>query len=376
MSPSGQPPDSSRCLIIENIRDFEQLQTDWTRLWAGTGLSFFSSWEWSWVWWQVYSEYLPKSARLKIFVFRAYPQGDVLAIFPTYEVNGPFGLYKRLSLLGIGEPVRATIYTELLDLICATLTPEVCAWATNIIKTYDQISLGIVRTDSAVLSVLNSAGLKGFNIKMVTLPNYRANLSKGFNHYLSQLSPNTRSQARKILKQLDEHSIKLSTPDTAEERTLWFNHLMTLHQKQWKERGKGGAFKDQRIIRFHTLILSLAPQAQVYRLEHSGTAIGYLYGFLTPERFDWYQMGIDFSVPILTRPGYGLHLATIRSLSATNATRHYEFLPGHNQLKKQLGPLKENAVYLEVCKSTPKYRLLSALSAIFHRWRKIPPAPV
>lgn len=375
MSPNGQPPDSILCTTIENINDFKLLQKDWSRLWRGSRLSFFSSWEWSWAWWETYREYLSKSARLKIFVYRDSLEGEVLAILPAYERTGLFGIGRDLTLLGIGEPVNATIYTEFLDLICEKYTQSICAWVTEIFRRYDQINLGILRTDSHLLSSLNSSELKGINVKMVPLPNYRANLSGGFDHYLSQLSPNTRNQSRKILRQLDEHAIELKAPDTDNDRLLWFNQLVKLHQNQWNERGKKGAFNDPRIIRFHTILLSLAPQAHIYRLANSSTVIGYLYGFITPERFDWYQMGIDLTVKTLQRPGYALHLSTIRRLSTSQTTQYYEFLPGVNQLKKQLGPLKEDAFYIEVCKSTIKHRLISLLSVIVHRWRKVPRVP-
>lgn len=370
MSPSGQPPNSSASIAVDNANDFNTLRAEWTRLWERSGLSFFSSWEWSWAWWQTYGDYLPKSARLRIFVYRTSPDGEVLAILPTYEVSALFGTHKRLILIGLGEPAEATIYTEFLDLICHTLTPELNMWVTEIFKRYDQVCPGIIRGDSLVCSVLNSGGLSGFEVRMVPLPNYRADLTQGFDLYLSQLSANSRNQARKILKQLKENSIALETARTTEERILWFHHLVTLHQIQWNKRGQEGAFKDPRIISFHTLLLSLAPQAQIYRLASSGTAIGYLYGFLTPERFDWYQMGIDLTISTLKRPGYGLHLATMRHLSTTQATRYYEFLPGTNQLKLQLGPLKENAFRMDAGRSTLKSGLVAMLSATVHRWRK------
>jgi hypothetical protein len=203
------------------------------------------------------------------------------------------------------------------------------------------------------------------------MPTYRADLSEGFDHYLSQLSRNTRYQARKIIKQLNDNSMKLASPATHEERLVWFNRLIVLHQHRWTERGLAGAFSDERITRFHTLIFSLAHQVCIYRLAHSGIDIGYIYGFLTADRFDWYQMGIEFAGSNLQRPGYALHLATIRTLSTTTATRYYEFLAGANQLKTQLGPLREEAMNVELYKCTLPHRLKTTISAILLRSRKL-----
>jgi len=353
---------------LEKLEEFKQLRQEWTKLWAQSGLSFFSSWEWSWTWWQIYREQLPKSAKLKIFVFREQNREEPLAILPAYEVRELFGLNHRLTLLGVGEPINATVYTEFLDLLCLSLNRKMRSELITIFKAYDHICCGILRKNSMISSVLNSAEFKDFDIKTVGLPTYKADLSQGFKHYLSTLSSNTRNQAKRILKQIDVKNIQLSVANTSEEQTDWFNRLKDLHQREWQQRGKPGAFENPLINNFHSLLFSLAPQIRLFRLGQQGNDIGYIYGFMSPERFEWYQMGINSEIKdLIARPGYALHLSIIRSLTNANETGLYDFLGGYNQLKEQLGPLKEDANHVNVFKRTIRYRIKSIISNTLRR---------
>src|SRR5262249_26284057 len=121
-----------------------------------------------------------------------------------------------------------------------------------------------------------------------------ADLTGGFEAYLSRLSANTRSQARRMLRQGARAGVRfaLATGDSA---ATVFEDMRVLHQSRWKARGKTGAFGGPRFLDFHRALLATwvgEGRAVLASLSHDSETLAVLYGFIRGPAFSFYQAGV------------------------------------------------------------------------------------
>jgi len=162
-----------------------------------------------------------------------------------------------------------------------------------------------------------------------------ADLSGGFESYLTRLSANSRQQCRRLLRQSERAGVRLRLARTTEERRSLLERLIELHQIRWHARGEPGAFTGRLHAYHHRLVEQLPSEECLLAgvgIDESEYAV--LYGFSSGSRFEFYQSGMDPTAP-LPRPGVLAHLLLMRELARRGFTE-YDFMAGEAPYKLHL----------------------------------------
>src|SRR5207245_4900104 len=122
-----------------------------------------------------------------------------------------------------------------------------------------------------------------------------ANLQGGWDAYLGRLEPEHRGQFRRLLKKASQAGARLELAATPAQVAAYFDQLVLLHQQRWLAAGQPGCFAAERFRWFHHALAHAwvpAGRAVLARLVQGGRPLAVLYGFISAERFYFYQSGV------------------------------------------------------------------------------------
>jgi CelD/BcsL family acetyltransferase involved in cellulose biosynthesis len=166
-----------------------------------------------------------------------------------------------------------------------------------------------------------------------------ANLTNGFDNYLSRLTTSRRSRYRRLLRQAQRLNVKLSIPCEVHERKALLRSIIALHQKDWQERGQPGAFHSRKKMQFHEELLDLLinnPAPILAGLYQHGKLLYGIYGFQCKGAFEFYQSAFDRATQTnIKTPGILAHLLLMQELNARGVAL-YDFLSGDQRYKQEL----------------------------------------
>jgi len=181
-----------------------------------------------------------------------------------------------------------------------------------------------------------------------------AELTGGFEAYLSRLSPNSRQQARRLLRDGEKAGAQFEVIDI-ERASEAFDALVRLHHERWVSDGKPGVFAAPHFLEFHrNLVREWLPggRAVLARLSLMGDPVAVLYGFATGQKFDFYQSGVcRETAGLLRSPGNLAHLLLMRTLAERGLTE-YDFLRGSSSYKQRLATHENRLVGIRLLRPT------------------------
>ena len=190
-----------------------------------------------------------------------------------------------------------------------------------------------------------------------------ADLTGGFEAYLQQLSPNRRQQARRLIREGERASAHFEVVGI-DQVSGAFDDLVRLHQERWNTDGKPGVFGALRFVEFHRDIVSQwlpVGRAVLARLSLATEPVVVLYGFVTGQKFDFYQSGVRLEpTGPLRSPGNLAHLLLIRALADRGVTA-YDFLRGESSYKEGLATRRNELIGIRIWRPslrTAIYRLV------------------
>ena len=157
--------------------------------------------------------------------------------------------------------------------------------------------------------------------------------------YINFLSKNCREKIRRSTKEYSKMGAVVTEFANNEEEALkMLEELSILHQQEWIERGKPGAFSNEFFIQFHKLLITRRfkyNEIQLVKIRAGSYIIGYLYNFIFNNQVLFYQCGFQYEKSNHLRPGFVSHYHVILECIDKGYNK-YNFLAGDAQYKKSM----------------------------------------
>lgn len=330
--------------IIETVHQWDAIETEWNDLFNGSPTASPPlHFDWLREWWRSYG---PRyGGALRILLVRRFDR--LIGILPLYEpiAHGKLINIRSLQFLSTGEAEHEETAAEYLDLLHVPGEGQNCVEAISLalahpgFPTWHKIELHDMSADSPL------AGLQGRSIAnshFQVQSNgdcHIADLTQGFESYMGQLSPKTRKHARRLLRAAESSTVQFEVASSEEDTNRFFDALIMLHQHRWTARGRPGCFAAGRFTEFHRTLARLwAPdrKALLAKLELSGQPLAVIYGFVTRDRFHFYQSGISVEGSgAIKSPGMAALLLLMQYLDR-HGIGYFDFLKGSSFYKQRL----------------------------------------
>jgi CelD/BcsL family acetyltransferase involved in cellulose biosynthesis len=354
------------CSILEDARALADLAGAWSDLLSRSdadGLVLSPSWLLPW--WTIFGPI--GGRRLSVAVFR---EGKAIAgIAPLlgrrhwYSPGIPF---RRLELLGSGEPEEDEICSEYIGVIAArgaeeavadALAERLCegafgAWDELVLPAMD----GGARLPHLIAGALGRAGVL-VRMEATSVAPY-ATLPSTWEAYLGAMTSHGRHFINRSLRDFDRWAggdVAVRRASTPAELDEGKRVLVALHQDRWADQG---AFGSSRFKAFHDAVMPalLADGAlDLLWLEARGEPVACLYNLRRGDKIYVYQSGRRTDLPNAIRPGIVLHARAIRR-AIEEGVREYDFLAGDSRYKRRLASASRPIVRLRAVRG----RLLEA----------------
>lgn len=341
MSVIAAQPDCT-AEVVRSFAELNGLTAEWAALFARQpSPSPALHLDWIRAWWDTYGPAYSRVDRgLRLIAVRR--GGRLVGALPLYARTGiPFGP-RRLGFVSTGEHGNEETCPEYLDLLRLLGEEDACLTALAALLSrpgfgWDEIDLVDVPADSPL------CGLRRYcppRVAVSVTPRGEcpiADLSGGFDAYLTRLSSSSRQQFRRLLKAATGAGLVFEVARCAHEGEKFFDELVALHQDRWTAVGKAGCFASPRFTAFHRrLTRDWVPsrRAVLARLQHNGTPLALIYGFVVGPKFHFYQSGIRTADGPVRYPGFVAHLRLMEWL-AQRDVELYDFLQGAASYKER-----------------------------------------
>jgi len=257
--------------VIRTTADWQPLEAGWKALWAACDTASPPlRWEWVWEWWRLYGEQYgdPKGGLWIVAVER---DGSLVGALPLYvgkKGAEPFAP-RPLRFISTGEARSEETCAQNLDLLCKLGDAPGCRAAVAKAlrrfqpKLWDRLLLEPLSPQSPLLDWRSDIKDVRYGTPVRHVQSYVANLDQGFDSYLERLSPNSRAQARRLIRSLNADGVTFELATDEASADHFFDQLITLHQHRWTSAGEPGVFASTRFTAFHrALVRQLVPAGE------------------------------------------------------------------------------------------------------------------
>jgi D-aspartate ligase len=315
---------------------------------------------WLLPWWRVFGA--PAGRRLAVACFHDGPRLAGLAPFVARTRWYPPGIpFRRLELLGTGEPAEHEVCSEHLGLVAERgAEPAVArafaeALAGGALGPWDELVLGPMdRDDPSAAPLAAELAGTGAGVEIDPAgPAYYIELPPSYAEYTARLSPSSRYLLTRSMRDFEVWSggaavvHAAASPAGLEEGK---RALAALHGERW---AGGGAFASPRFRDFHDEVMAalLAEGAlELLWITVGGEPFAAAYDIVRRGRVYYYQSGRRLDVPRNIRPGIVLHARAVeRAIAAGH--REYDFLLGTQRYKRELATACRSVVRLRAVRS-------------------------
>jgi len=340
--------------MINSESDWDSIRDDWDKLfsaspYAATALDF----AWLRGWWRVYGQVYGADGLRILTMWRSSSLVGALPLYLKEVKCFPFPI-RKLMFVSTGEAEFEEVCPDYLGILCSPGDEEECvrsAWREIGGLAWDCLEFLDVAADSPLLKP-DALPKRAAPFSRGSCP--IADLTGGFEVYLGRLSPNSRQQARRLIREGEQAGVQFVIADADRVEEV-FADLVSLHQQRWVDEGKTGVFSAQRFAEFHcNLISQWLPQGRAIlaHLSLAGEAVAVLYGFVNRDKFDFYQSGVkaEGKGP-LRSPGNLAHLLLMRELTERGVTA-YDFLRGSASYKQRLATREQALAGLKIWRRT------------------------
>jgi|GEM_PF-1745981 len=327
--------------IHHDIDDFATLEIAWKALYRKNPFrTIFLSWEWNYLWWKLFQLKSDKNTD-SLMLISAWDGNTLIGIMPLYALHTQLGT-REVRFLGTHRQVERDLYSEYLGIL---EDPQHMPFVGECI--FDQLIQFFPKKLPAMqLSRMNypDNGLHKIHEylghgKTSSDRTWIASLEGGFDNYLISLSPTRRARFKRLLRSAENLKARLIFPESPQQKRRLLRWLMACHQKDWQKRGSRGAFHIERKMHFHETLIDLlhgSTTSVVAALSIRGRLLYGIYGFLHPDRYEFYQSGNRMREDTACKsPGILTHLLLMKELSKIGVSQ-YDFLSGEQRYKREL----------------------------------------
>jgi CelD/BcsL family acetyltransferase involved in cellulose biosynthesis len=316
-----------------SIADWLANEAAWSRLVDRSNAdALFQSWEWLTLWWQCFGDSL--AAVPEILAFQR--SGELVGVAPLYRRRVVrHGLLPTSSVQLIGLSWRDTTpISEYLDVVAtadeADAVRRACVRAMLDEAAWTEWVIGFTAAGTQWRDAFARLELGQHQYVRDVDPSvsYQADLSGGFNGYLSRLGQSTRRSVWNLRRRLTlggAVSFELVPPAEIE---AGFGELNRLHTLRWQQPAFAGPALD-----FHTRLASrLASRGElvISRLRVAGEVVSVLYDIR--KGACQYNISMGFNPSFSRRLSLGLlHLGYAMEAAAETQVSTYDFLAGSGQ---------------------------------------------
>jgi CelD/BcsL family acetyltransferase involved in cellulose biosynthesis len=320
--------------------------------------------EWVLTWW---SEFGGLGGRqLRLTTFRQGGRLVGLAPLLRRRVWYPPGIpFRRLELLGTGEPPADAICSDYLGVIAergaeeVVVTSLVMSVRAGLMGGWDEVVLSMMAGDDFLPGRLEEAfAHAGLAVERRILGEAPyIELPASWNEYLRRLSANDRRMVKQSLKAwADSAEGKLERAADRAGLERGKQVLARLHTERWQH---AGAFRSPRFVCFHNTIMEWLldrGELELLTLWVKEEPVAALYGLVWNGKVYFYQSGRRPDLGGRFRPGIVLLALAIQSAIETGR-REFDFLYGAERYKKQLAGCSRPLVELRIARSSLRERL-------------------
>lgn len=359
--------------VLRSDAEWHAIRSEWDELFAvsptaSTALDF----AWLQTWWHVYEHGLRSPQLRVITVWRDTRLIGAIPLYVRQEVSGPLGL-RCLGFLSTGEAEFEETCADYLNLLFVPGEDAVCVgaiWRAIELMSWDHLELLDLPASSPLLNrqcVPRSARLISRGVCPI------ADLSEGFDAYLEKLPPKRRQNARRLIREGERAGVTFEVVGSCDADGA-FDDLVRLHQARWNADGKPGVFSAPRFHDFHrNLILQWLPhgRALLVRLSVGASPAAVLYGFLTGQKFDFYQSGVqrDCDGP-LQSPGNLAHLLLMKCL-AERGVSAYDFLRSSSAHKERQATRRNELIGMHIWRLSLRTVIGRTVRIVSRVYRKV-----
>lgn len=341
--------------------------------------SYFTSWGWISVW----IKSLPVENDIKLIV--GYLKNEpVVAFFIGRSKKNKYGFLPSnvISLNSASDPYYAQLFIEYNSML---VDPSV---SLNQDKLFDY--LDTLAWDEFILAGTSSRFVSEYNLlDNTSRRDYYILVDKIVNSffveldkirqagmdYLKLLSSNKRSQIRRSIKQYEiDGDVQVRESENLDEALLMFDNLVSLHQQEWKKRGRPGAFSNKYLLQFHKdLIQSRFDQKEIQLLHiyNNKMTIGYLYNFTYRQDVFFYQSGFNYLAENTYRPGLVSHYFAIMHNVMKNMST-YDFLAGDSAYKSSLSTNSVPMYWFRLLKGKQRFYIEKSIVSVKDKLKSMP----
>lgn len=335
--------------VLRDPAQLSEFEAAWTRLLERSeGNEPMLSPLWLGAWWRVFGAQGGRSLRVLLVRDGAQLIGlaPLLARRHWYRRGLPF---RRLELLGSGEPERDEICSEYLGILAERGREADVARVliegleTDRLGAWDELLLPAMRAESDLTRLLIDALHRaGFSTHAsVTAHCPYISLPRSWEEYLAALSSPHRRFVKQTLGYFHDWAQgqwQLHEARTPAQLELGCGVLRTLHGERWSATGRSGVFASAPFCAFHDQVMRalLASGAlELSWLSVRDQPVAALYNLNWNDKVYFYQSGRKLDVPSSVRPGIVAHAMAIRR-AIEAGRREYDFLGGASQYKRKL----------------------------------------
>lgn len=357
--------------------DFPTVERIWNALQPHSEHHYFLSWGWLSTWLKT----LPASQRVWL-IAGLRGQEPVLAFLTGRTTSWlPVPGLRRAALHATGNPRFDKIYVEYNGVLHDPALPldfDLFRRACGQIRWAEFRLPGISAQFAADLGNLPEHAEERLAIVEEATTAYSVNLEQVRAQnldYAALLSANKRAQIRRSIKEYEKDGpITVEEAKSAPEALRFLERLAEYHEKEWRQRGKNGAFSNEYFRRFHHALIEnrfAHGEIQLLRIATPQTELGYLYNFVYRGRVYFYQSGFNYRPGNLFRPGLLSHYyAVLRN--ARLGHQNYDFMAGEDDYKKSLATDSEPMYWIRLFRSRPVFLAWKAFSAAKQRAKRSP----
>ncbi len=315
---------NDQAAVIELLPSSEQIEAasrwqDLEQSIGNTGLT--NSWPWIKTWLDNYNDIVQPT-----FAFGKQDHRPIGATLITNATHRIAGIPIPVVHLGTaGEPEGERTHVEYNRLLVSPENLE--AFAMGLMRTLQQqfrwlelqLDGFVPEHADALMRAGTNAGLQ-FRVdkrksRSPTFDFQRA-ADEGYQDVISALGKNTRYNIRRSLRLFNSNfgQRRIEWAETPEQAGDILRELIHLHQKRWERVGAPGAFRTDRIRRYHEDLidtLSLWPQGSliVFRVKQGEVTIGCLFNFVEGGHVRYYKSGLPLFSDNRLKPGLVTHAA-------------------------------------------------------------------